>query len=507
MDRGPETLRYKEKLLLTGKGNARSVDWGNLTAKSLSFQVPFGHRRFRSESAYHTDENVSQLFTVLSIYSLKDMPRCTPPTSLSKGPCGCSIVHILPSIPNWMSCLAGNKSPLYIPPAPATSASSQSATSDLSTATTSSSAGPLPCLALPAHPSGPDDFTTAAPHNAEESPHMLEGLDKVTGPADPVPRHQERHVPGHSVCSALAAPARLVETTAGPSTAFAEQGCTAQCPEDSPAATSHVNEAKPIVPSALTAVSEPHQSGQRLIPRAPLFQALSKLCTAYSVKREDPAECSDGNQHVHRPTPASAAQRPIHSPDSNEAERRAVPASVHSRHSGEAEHRAAPAIAPSGCVQQLASQVNTARLSSPRRLTAPQGLNGPLLSRSRKRKATAPPVPPPEPQEAATIDLTMSDDDIPDTNSNEDRQLEAAPQGAHGLETHESLAVMVQVVNMDLKEKPILEEQLASLQDAVDSVSELKSLRRHELTDVLASVGKLKPIQMIRVRQYLNQTL
>ena len=403
-----------------------------------------------------------------------------------------------------MSSVADTRSPLYIPPAPATSASSQSATSHLSTAATSSSAGPSPCVAPPAHPSGPDHLTTVATHNAEEPPNMPEGIDQLTGMADPAPQHQESHVPGHSVWSALAAPTRLVETAAGPSTAFPEQSCTAHCPEDSPVATSHGNEAKPIVPSALTAVSEPNHSGQRSSPRPPLFQTLSKLCTAYSVKREDPAECSGSKQHVHRPTPASAAGQPIHYTDSNEAEA----ASVHCRNSEEAEHRAVPASGPSGCVQQLASLVNTARLSSPGRLAAPQGLNGPLLSRSRKRKATAPPVPPAESQEAATIDLTMSDDDIPDMNSNEDRQLEAAPQGAHGqLETHESLAVMVQVVNMDLKEKPILEEQLASLQDAVDSVSELKSLRRHELTDVLASVGKLKPIQMIRVRQYLNQTL
>lgn len=398
----------------------------------------------------------------------------------------CILQHANPS--------AGIKSPLYIRPAPATSASSQSATSNLSTAATST-AEPSPSLAPPAHPSGPDNCTTTAPHKTQEAPNIPGGLQLKSEPADPVTHDQECLVSGHYVYSALAAPACLAEATAGPSTAFAGQDSTTESPQESLAgAAAQSPETKPIVPSALRVVSKPHQGAeplQRPLSPPPLFHSLSKLCTAYSGNGEKPTDHPDSQQPVHRPTDATAAGETIPSRDSNEAE-----------------HRAALARGPTGCLQQLAPQVTTARLSSLRRLAAPQGLNGPLLSRPRKRKATAPPVLSPEPRQAACIDLTMSDDDMADTVSEEKQQIQVAPPGAHGpLDHPDSLAQMVQWANMNLEEKPILEEQLQSLQGAVDSVRELQSLQRQELTDVLESIGKLQPIQMIRVRQYLHENL
>lgn len=332
---------------------------------------------------------------------------------------------------------------------------------------------------------------------------MPGGPEQVSEPADPVTHDQERLLPGHSVCSALATPARLAEAAAGPSTAFAAQGCTAESLEESPAAATHPTETKLIVPSALMVtklivpsdlmvVSKAHQGAETLQrPRSPppLFQSLAKLCTAYSGNRGDPANCTDSKQPVLRPTDATAAGEIVPSRDSKQAD-----------------HRAAPARGPTRGLQQPASKVNIAKLSPLCCLAAPQGLNSPLLSR--KRKATVPPVPSPEPQQAGSIDLTMSDDDIADTVSKKDRQIKVVPVGAPGpLDHPNSLAQMVQVANRNLEEMPILEEQLRSLQNAVDSVSELKSLQRQELTDVLKSIGKLQPIQMIRVRQYLHENV
>ena len=54
----------------------------------------------------------------------------------------------------------------------------------------------------------------------------------------------------------------------------------------------------------------------------------------------------------------------------------------------------------------------------------------------------------------------------------------------------DSIALLVQVVNRNLKDKSISEDQLQQLQ-AVDSEDELLSLDHTELTYVLKSIGRM----------------
>lgn len=318
----------------------------------------------------------------------------------------------------------------------------------------------------------------------------------------PVKQDSGHLLSANPVCDALETPARLVQAAAGPSNAFAGAGLgpMAKYLEDPPVATAHMNETKPVLqPASQTMMKsdhKPHENAEwlpRPISRPPPFQVAAKRFKTYSSTCDNLANCTDSSQHVPQPKGVTAAGQTIPSltPRDNE-------------------HQAAPPSVQNGCLQQLASQINTARSSPHCYLSKPKGMNGPLMSRPQKRKAVAAPVLSSTPSQAATasIDLTMSDDDIADTISNNDKQTEAAPQSAlDPVSCTKSLALMVQVVNTNLKEKPILEEQLQRLQNAVDSVSELESLEPQELTDVLRSVGKLNTIQMIRVRQHLRSGL
>ena len=302
----------------------------------------------------------------------------------------------------------------------------------------------------------------------------------------------EGSTPAHSASNAPVAPAMQDKAAGGPSSAFADaQGL--NCPQDLPRATTYVKEVKPVVHAAPTLTSKLCQA-QALLQRHvfhPLAaQTSAQLCTSVDNNRDSPANCADGSQRL--PSPAQA-----HATTSKQI--------GHPHDSGEAVNKSAPAAGVSGgCSQGQASQGNTIRRALPGHL---RGLNGPLLSRSCKRKATPTPLPPLEPQQPASIDLTMSDDDIADIITATTKRIKAEPQeGVHGHTCHaDSLALMVQEVNMSLKEKPISKDQLQRLQDAVDSVGELQTLNRQELTDVLTSIGMLESIQKIHVRQYLQR--
>lgn len=268
--------------------------------------------------------------------------------------------------------------------------------------------------------------------------------------------------------------------------------------ENPPVATAHMNETKPVLqPASQTMLKSDHKPREnaewvpRPISQPPPFQVAAKRFKTYSSICANLASCTNSSQHVPQPKGVTAAGQTI------------PPLTPR-----DSEHQAAPPSVQKGCLLQLASQINTARSSPHCHLSTPKGLNGPLMSRPQKRKAVATPVLSSTPSQAATasIDLIMSDDDIADTISKNDKQVEAAPQSAlDPVSCTKSRVLMVQVVNTNLK--PILEEQLQRLQNAADSVSELESLEPKELTDVLRSVGKLSTIQMIRVRQHLRSGL
>ena len=298
---------------------------------------------------------------------------------------------------------------------------------------------------------------------------------------------QELSAPADSVGTAPAAPARLDKAIAGSCSASAAQGPLAGLPEDP-------HTAKPDVQSASALISKPCQ-GQTLLQckifHPPFPQTSALLCTRVGGNTDRAATCAAGNQHVHRPAAASVT---IHKQN------------VLHGDSGEAVHRSAPAVSvPVRSLQRQASQCGTAKRTLPGDLPTARGLNGLLLSRGQKRKAASIRLPSSEPQ-VVTIDLTMSDDDSADKVLGNTKRIKAeAAEHARGHTDHaDSLALMVQEVNRRLAEKPITMEQLQKLQDAIDGVSELRTLQPQELTHVLTSIGRLETVQKIFVRQYLN---
>ena len=86
------------------------------------------------------------------------------------------------------------------------------------------------------------------------------------------------------------------------------------------------------------------------------------------------------------------------------------------------------------------------------------------------------------------------------------KKIKSEPQAEQGVpgNRQDSIALLVQVVNRNLKDKSISEDQLQQLQAAVDSVDELLSLDRTELNYVLKSIGRMDAFQMICVRKYLG---
>lgn len=75
LDRAKESQRDKDRLLLTGKGNARTMecwlrvhqschaDWIHLMSTSLKFRVPSGYRLFNSKQTRAKDKPTSQCKT------------------------------------------------------------------------------------------------------------------------------------------------------------------------------------------------------------------------------------------------------------------------------------------------------------------------------------------------------------------------------------------------------------------------------------------------------------
>ncbi|DBA75336.1 TPA: hypothetical protein ACH3X1_010605 [Trebouxia sp. C0004] len=72
LDRAKESERDKNRLLLTGKGNARTMecwlrvhqscnaDWSHLRSMSLKFKVPSGYRHFNSKQFFAKHKLTSQ---------------------------------------------------------------------------------------------------------------------------------------------------------------------------------------------------------------------------------------------------------------------------------------------------------------------------------------------------------------------------------------------------------------------------------------------------------------
>lgn len=161
---------------------------------------------------------------------------------------------------------------------------------------------------------------------------------------------------------------------------------------------------------------------------------------------------------------------------------------------------------------------------------APIGLNGPLLSQPRKRKTPDISVTASQPQHGASdrgshraaphpaVDPTTFDrlkrvkseaqagQAVSEMNDCVGlTRWEAQPeQAVSPTSSSNSIAVMITTINSNLEGNFISQEQLQLLQGAVDSVDELMSLERHQLTHVLKHVGKMDQFQVIMVRSYLG---
>ncbi|KAA6422029.1 MAG: hypothetical protein FRX49_08047 [Trebouxia sp. A1-2] len=169
------------------------------------------------------------------------------------------------------------------------------------------------------------------------------------------------------------------------------------------------------------------------------------------------------------------------------------------------------------------SQLQAPSLDPP---AVPRGLNGPLLSHPRKRKTpdasvTASQlqhrVPNKDSSSSAVKSETIDRMKRVKTETCADRvmsgsfdcidltQMEVQPQQhVSASSSPDSLEIMFKMVNCTLGNKAISQEQMQLLQGAVDSVDELKGLKRKQLSFVLESIGKMETCQMIVIRHYLT---
>lgn len=161
---------------------------------------------------------------------------------------------------------------------------------------------------------------------------------------------------------------------------------------------------------------------------------------------------------------------------------------------------------------------------------APIGLNGPLLPHPRKRKTPDTSATAPQPQLRASVRGSHRAEPHPavdpatadrlkrvKSEAQEEQAVSemidcvdltmwgAQPeQAVSPTSSRNSIAMMIATINSSLVDNLISQEQLQLLQGAVDSVDELMSLERHQLTHVLKHVGKMDPFQVIMVRSHLG---
>jgi len=101
LDRAKESQRDKDRLLLTGKGHARTMecwlrvhqscnaDWSHLMSTSLKFKVPSGYRHFNSKQPFAKHKSPSQCKVVACVQHQSCKSKHTQETAWSTAQSTC----------------------------------------------------------------------------------------------------------------------------------------------------------------------------------------------------------------------------------------------------------------------------------------------------------------------------------------------------------------------------------------------------------------------------------
>ena len=567
LDRAKESQRVKDRMLLGGKGNARSmecwlrvhqscnVDWSHLMSTSLKFRVPSGYRLFNSKQpcAKHTPTSQSNIATFVQHQSSKAH------TGNSMGHCFLNLLSLDTRSIDLNVRLIGNASKTAFVPAgsrgrhgrPSSTPTSEQSHTPSDTDSDFTPAGPAPqqpCL-------GSSHVSTASHSPLQATAAMIHSQPVLAAEAA---SQQSRA----SACLSVSAPSSVTEEQANPdfcpnlpinSAVKLEPGSfgLAASQPDAPFLSPTASPADEL-PSTAAAAAVPLLTGNKTEHSPPSAQAVAaslkvqsaavpqlvETCFAQSSasrialsasghgsKADVLADAVNQNRyHSCQQAEASGGKAPFHckpggpdkgQPSGQHAEATKGSRPLHSISTGPPKWQAA-----------TESQLQAPSLDPP---VAPRGLNGPLLSHPCKRKT------PDASYAASQLQHRLPNKDSSSsavkseiidrvkrvkTETQAERvmsgsfdcidltqtELQPQPHVSSG-SSPDSLHVMLKKVNCTLGDKAISQEQMRLLQGAVDSVDELKGLKRKQLNFVLESIGKLETFQMIVIRHYLTELL
>ncbi len=567
LDRAKESQRDKDRLLLTGKGNARTMecwlrvhkscnaDWSHLMSTSLKFRVPSGYRLFNSKQpcAKHKSTSQCKVAAFVQHQSIKahtgnSMSHCFLNLLLLDTRSIDLNVRLIGKASKAALVPAGSRGRLGRPPTTPTSEQSHTPSDTDSDFTPADPAPQQPCLC--------SSHASLASHPPLEAAAAMT-LSQTVSAAEAAP--QQRRA---SACLSVSAPSSVTEEQADPdfcpnlpinSAVKLESGCLglAASQPDALSLAPRVSAASPAdeSPSAAAAATVPLPTGNKTEHSPPSAQAVaapqklqsaavpqlvetcfaqsSASCVALSAsghgsKADVLVDAVNQNRyHSCQQAEASEGKAPFHckpggpdkgQPSSQQAEATKGSRPLHSISTGPRKWQAV-----------TGSQLQAPSLDPP---VAPRGLNGPLLSHPRKRKTpdasfTASQLQHRVPNKDSSSSAVKSE--INDrvkrvkTETQAERvmsgsfdcvdltQTELQPQQhVSSSSSPDSLDSMFEKVNRSLGDKAISQEQIRLLQGAVDSVDELKGLKRKQLSFVLESIGKMETFQMIVIRHYLT---
>ena len=569
LDRAKESQRVKDRMLLGGKGNARSmecwlrvhqscnVDWSHLMSTSLKFRVPSGYRLFNSKQpcAKHTPTSQCNIATFVQHQSSKAH------TGNSMGHWFLNLLLLDTRSIDLNVRLIGNASKAAFVPAgsrgrhsrpPSTPTSEQSHTpSDTDSDFTPAGPAPKqPCL-------GSSHVSLASHSPLQATAALIHSQPVLAAEA----ASQQRRA---SACLSVSAPSSVPEEQANPDfcpnlpinsavklelgsfgLAASQPDALFLAPTASPA------DELPPTAAAAAAAAVPLLTGNKTEHSPPSAQAVAaplkvqsaavpqliEICFAQSSasrialsasgrgsKADVLADAVNQNRyHSCQQAEASGGKAPFHckpggpdkgQPSGQQAEATKGSRPLHSISTGPPKWQAV-----------TGSQLQAPSLDPP---VAPRGLNGPLLSHPRKRKTpdasyTASQLQHrlPNKDSSSSAVKTQIIDRVKrvKTETHAERvmsgsfdcidltqsELQPQPHVSSG-SSPDSLDVMFKKVNCTLGDKAISQEQMRLLQGAVDNVDELKGLKRKQLNFVLESIGKLETFQMIVIRHYLTES-
>ncbi len=547
LDRANESQRDKDRLLSTGKGNARTTecwlrvhqscnaDWSHLMSTSLKFRVPSGYRFFNSKQscAKHTPISQCKVAAIVQrqAHTVNSVGHCFLNLLLLDTRNIDLNVRLIRKASNAAFVPAGSRgrsdtNPDFAPAGPASQQPSlgSSHAEPVSDSPREATATMTHSQAVSAAESAPQQRRASACLSVSApSSDIEEQADPDFCPNMPI-NWAVKCKAGSFGLAASQPDALLLVPTASAASPADESPPTAAAAVLLPTG----NKTEHSLPSA-QAVAVPHKLQSAADP-----QLVETCFTQASASRVTLSASGHGSKadvltdavnqiRYHACQQASEGKAPIDcrpgSPNKGQ------PSSQQAETTKDSRPLQSISTAPPKWQAVTGSQLQAPSLHPP---MAPRGLNGPLLSHPRKRKTpdaafTASQLQHRLPSKDSFGSAVKSE--IIDrvkrvkTETQAERAMSASfdcvdltqreLQLQHRVSSSsspDSLDVMFKKVNCFLQDEAISQEQMRLLQGAVDHVDELRGLERDRLTRVLKSIGKLDSFQIIAIRNYLTES-